>query len=421
MQNETFILLRNLSFFFATAMLFKYYLFMMIAPFYTVKEKFRKAKILANRIKNGTKEYNPLVTIVIPAWNEEVGVTKSVDTLLKNTYKNIEIIVVNDGSTDETNKVVNRYLGKLSEEQREKIKYYAKKNGGKGTALNFGIKKANGEILITMDADSAFDKKAIEAIVSYFEDPSIDAVVGNVKVANNRTLIGSIQQLEYLFGFYFKRAHAVMGAEYIFGGACAAFRMSSTFEKHGTFDTKNKTEDIEMSMRLRFHGVKCTYAEDAICYTEGASTILGLLNQRLRWKKGRFDTFIQYRRMFFSLKKKHNWFLSWIVLPYSMLAEIQLIFEPIAITLLAAYSFISGDFLSLSLGSLFIFTIYLVNALFSHQGLNLKLIPTFFVSWILFYFLVWIEFLALIKSIIVILRGDDIEWQSWERVGVGKI
>ena len=97
-------------------------------------------------------------------------------------------------------------------------KLFQKENGGKGSALSFGIEKANGEIIVTMDADSAYEKHAIERIVEYFKDPKINAVVGNVKVSNNDTLIGYLQQLEYLFGFYYKRTHAVLDAEYIFGG-----------------------------------------------------------------------------------------------------------------------------------------------------------------------------------------------------------
>ena len=93
-----------------------------------------------------------------------------------------------------------------------------------------------------------------------------------------------------------------------------------------------------MSMRTKFHGLKSLYAEDVLCYTEGASNYMGLLNQRLRWKKGRFDTFIAYRQIFFSWKRHHNKPLSWFVLPYALIAELQLLLEPIGVTLLATYS-----------------------------------------------------------------------------------
>ncbi len=414
-----FELLRTLTIYFAGLMLVKYFLFLLIAPFYPLKEKWRRIRI-ARKKKKGElpANYQPLVSVVIPAWNEEVGIVKSVKSLLENDYPNLEIIVVNDGSTDRTEEKLLEYLHQLPHEKAKKVRYFYKENGGKGTALNLGIKKSKGEIIVTMDADSAFAPQTISNLVKYFEDPSIDAVVGNVKITSNRTLVGFLQQLEYLFGFYYKRAHAVLGAEYIFGGACAAFRKKNTFARYGLFDTENKTEDIEMTMRLRYYGIKCTYAEDAICYTEGAASLTGLINQRLRWKKGRFDTFIKYRQMFFSTKKEHNKFLTFMVLPLSLLSELQLFFEPIGATLLVVYSFVSNDYLSLTLSNLFVFIIYFVNSIFGDKKLRLKLLIMFFYSWALFYLLVWVEYLALIKSLKMIVRGEDVKWQNWQRLGV---
>ena len=211
----------------------------------------------------------------------------------------------------------------------------------------------------------------------------------------------------------------MMGAEYIFGGACASFRRS-VFDTIGLFDTENKTEDIEMSMRCRYVGYKCTYAEDVITYTEGASSIMGLVNQRIRWKKGRFDTFWKYRSMFFSPDDRHNAFLSFFVLPYAMLSELQLLFEPIAISVLIGYSIVSTDYLSLAIGLFFIFMIYLVTTFFHGTKPDLKIILYFPFTWTLFYILIWIEFLSLYKSITMSLKGDDIVWQKWDRQGVGQ-
>jgi len=404
-------------------MLVKYFVFLIFASFYPVAEKLRRLRVLHKRTLEETP-YEPLVSIIVPAWNEEVGIIRTIDSLFRNTYDNIEIIVVNDGSTDNTDKVVAEYIAKqrkFGNKAINQLRYFVKEKGGKGSALNFGINQANGEIVVTMDADSIFDQTAISNLVNYFEDSQIHAVVGNVRVAENNTLVGLIQKLEYYFGFYFKRAHAVMGAEYVFGGACTAFRKKNTFDEHGLFDTVNKTEDIEMSMRLRMHGIKCTYAENVICYTEGATTLSGLINQRLRWKKGRLDTFIKYRSLFFSRHRKHNKFLTWFVLPYSLIGEVQLFFEPIAISLLIAYSYIAGDYFSLMFGSLFMFTIYYINAFFNTNIRIIDrvfLIPSFFFTWGLFYILVWVEYLALLKSLAMVIRGDDVEWQTWQRKGV---
>jgi len=410
---QTYEILKTLSIFFATAMLLKYFLFLLAAPLYRLKEKIKK-------IKYFDKAYEPLVSVIIPAWNEEVGILKTVQSVLSSTYKNIEVLIVNDGSTDATDKVMKEYISGLKHKDyllSEKINYLRKENGGKGTALNHGIENSSGEIILTLDADSAVENNTIQNLVEYYKDPSINGVVGNVVVEGSLNMIGILQRLEYLFGFYFKRAHAFLGAEYIFGGACASFR-KSVFEEIGMFDTKNKTEDIEMSMRARAHGYKCTYAEDAICYTEGASTLKGLISQRLRWKKGRFDTFIKYRKLFFSTSKQHNKWMSWFVLPYALLSELHLLIEPIAISLLVGYSVITSDYLSLSLGILFMSLVYLVNALFSYKKLNLWLLILFPFTWSWFYLLVMIEFIALIQSIRMLYQGEDIVWQKWQRKGI---
>jgi cellulose synthase/poly-beta-1,6-N-acetylglucosamine synthase-like glycosyltransferase len=420
---DWFPILRNITIFFASAMLVKYFIFLVTAPFHTFKEQLRVLRVLKQAARDPKQfaSYQPLVTVIIPAWNEEVGVLKTIRSVLDNTYQNTEVIVVNDGSTDRTHDIVEQFMRSaevLSRKSTVQIRYFSKDNEGKGTALNYGIERANGDIILTVDADSALESNAISSLVRYFADQTVDAVVGNVKVATSQTGIGLLQYMEYMFGFYFKRSHSVLGAEYILGGACAAFRKSRVFEQIGLFDTSTKTEDIDLSVRIRYHGMHTVYAEDVICYTEGASTITGLINQRLRWKKGRFDAFVKYRSLFFSLDRRHNRFLSWFVLPYAVFSDLQLLFEPIGISLLLTYSIVSGDYISLALGIAFVFLSYLVTALFNHRKIDMRVLALFPVTWPWFYFLVWVEFLALVKSLLLILRGNDITWQKWERTGI---
>lgn len=419
MSNNLFNTFRNLAFLFSNLMLLKYFLFLVIAPFYEVKEVMRLKKIYSKK-----KYTNYLVSVIIPAWNEEVGVIKTIKTVLNSTYDNVEIVVVNDGSKDRTSEKVKELIAeikKLPKDNKWKKKIISfidnKKNHGKGHALNSGIKASKGDIILTIDGDSVMDRNAITNLVRYYQDETIDGVVGNVIVANTDTIIGLTQRLEYLFGFYFKRSHSVMGAEYIFGGACASFRRD-VFNKIGYYDEKNKTEDIEMTMRFRYYGYNCAYGEDVICYTEGASDIVGLIKQRERWKKGRMDTFIKYRSMFFSRDKKHNKALTYFVLPYALLSEFQLLLEPISIALLVTYSFIALDFLSLSIGILFTFVLYFVNTFFNGREIKPWIILLFPLSWPLFYFLVWIEFIALLGSIGMVFRGEEIVWQDWNRKGI---
>lgn len=427
MDDATFVFFRNLTILMASIMLIKYFVFLNLAAMYGVRTSLRRLRLVRRSIKKyGTfPSYVPQVSVIVPAWNEEVGIISTLESILANSYENVEIIVVNDGSTDNSREIVDNFIAKRERSSRKSkqiVRQYYVKNGGKGRALNIGIKKSHGEIVVTMDADSAIEKNALHNLVEHFRDERVAAVVGQVRIANVRgRLIGRMQQLEYLFGFYFKRAHCAMGAEYIYGGACTAFRRSATFDHFGFFDESNKTEDIEMSMRTKYHGLKSVYAEDVICYTEGAASYEGLINQRLRWKKGRFDTFVRYRRMFFSWSKTHNKFLSWFVLPLALFAELQLVLEPISATLLITYSFISGEFVSLALSMLFVGLSYFVVAVF---GLymsgweRIRLLVLWPLTWPLFYMIVWIEFHALTRGLHMGLRGDELEWQKWNREGI---
>ncbi len=418
MDNTTlYTAFRDTTLFFATIMLLKYTVFLLVAPFHRVKETLRTRRI----VKNGNQDYQPLVSVVIPAWNEEVGIVSTIQSIVENDYEKIEIVVVNDGSVDNTDKLIRSYRKKITstlKKSNKSLVYLPKENGGKGKALNHGIQKATGEIIITMDADSIAHPEMVRRIVHYFADDHVDAVVGNVKIAGEIGFINLLQRLEYLFGFYHKRAHSVLGAEYIYGGACAAFRHSAVFEPLGNFDTATMTEDIEMSMRTRYHGRTSVYADDAICYTEGASSVTSLLKQRLRWKKGRLEVFRKYKGLFFSLRARHNKWLTWFILPFALFGDIQLLFEPIGVTLLVVYSYITGDYSSILLGAFFIGIMYIIVGLFSERAQNWWLVPLFPFTWAMFYALVWIEYLALLKSLTVLVRDESIAWQKWQRKGV---
>lgn len=428
MSEELFLLLRNIAIFLGIVMLVRYFIFLGLAAYYPFRTQRRRYKLLKKEIATyGSIQPNrPLVSVIIPAWNEEVGVIKTIESVLANNYQRIEVIVVNDGSTDNSRYIVDAFIKdqKLGRMKRGRaVKQYYRSNGGKGKALNYGIKKSKGKIVLTIDADSALAPDALDKLVEHFRDPKVAVVVGQIRVGNPRgRIIGIAQQLEYLlFRFYPKRAHCVMGAEYLYDGACVAFRRAATFDYFGLFDENNKTEDIEMSMRTKYYGMRSVYAEDVICYTEAASNYIGLMNQRLRWKKGRFDTFLHYRRIFFSLDKRHNKFLGWFVLPLSLLVEIQLLFQPICIALLLTYCIVSGQFISLGLGMLFVGVWYFIVALFGAQLTiweRFRLILLWPITWPLLYVIDWIEFHALLRGTHMILRDDALEWQTWQREGI---
>lgn len=409
---------------FATILLTKYFVYMMLSPWYDVVTLVKR-KILKEK---NPADYNPRVSVVIPAWNEEVGLVKTVKTILESTYRNLEIIVVNDGSTDNSDRLMHEFLKGYEEEISRKssmdgvidIIYKYKKNGGKGKALNDGIALSTGEIILSIDADCVLLPDTVQNFVLHFEDQRVMAAVGNVKVGNQKSLLETLQYLEFLFSFYFKKADSLMNAIYIIGGAAGAFRRK-VFEDLGPYSHENITEDIELSVRIQKAGMKIVYAADAIVYTEGAATFKGLAAQRLRWKRGRFQTFFEHRNFFFSENQLHNKFLTWLILPLALFGDVQLFFEVFFILFLYVYSFITHD------ASSFISGIIVVSAMFFVQlwddkklkrkeAVQLYLLAP--IGWLLFYITTVVEYRALVKSVWGIITNEKLAWQKWNRVGI---
>lgn len=197
-----------------------------------------------HRYRAELKHYNPRVSVMVPSWNESHGVIETIKTILKSTHKNLEIIVVNDGSIDDSDELIRNFTKKYYKENKYNhhkidIIYHYKENGGKGAALNTAISLATGEILMSIDADCILMPETIKNFSRHFIDPTVMAAVGNVKVGNTQTLLGTIQYLEFLFSFYFKKADSVMNSIYIIGGAAGAFRRK-TIDLAGP-DNENQT------------------------------------------------------------------------------------------------------------------------------------------------------------------------------------
>jgi poly-beta-1,6-N-acetyl-D-glucosamine synthase len=410
-------LLKIVIVFFASVLLTKYFIYMFFSPWHDVYVAYYDRKY-ADKIKT----YNPLVSVLIPAWNEEQGLLDTVKTLLQSTYRNIELVIVNDGSTDNSDKMMNDFIRQYEADEtiqdKVRIVYHYKQNGGKGAALNTAIELSKGDILMSIDADCVVLEDTIKNFVRHFAHPKVMAVVGNVKVGNTKTVIGVIQYLEFLFSFYFKKADSVMNTIYIIGGAAGAFRRE-VFDTIGTYNTKNITEDIDLSVRIQGAGMKIVYASDAIVYTEGASDIRGLMKQRLRWKRGRFETFFNNRDLFFSTDKKHNKLLSWVILPLAYFGEVQLSLEPLFLLFLYVYSFLVNDFSSFISGVVVVGSMFFVQILF--DDMKARKLSFYFLSpigWLLFYVATFVEFNALFRSIWGLVRKKELKWQKWERKGV---
>jgi len=391
--------------------LIKYIIQLLFSPLYTVVCRWRKKRGPADPLS---------VSVLIPAWNEEVGIIKTIRSVLNTNYPALQIVVINDGSTDATDQKISDFILKHEKEGRSKvdIKYLNLPNGGKARALNQALTHVKNDIVITIDADSVMDPEAISRFVRHFDDPRVGGVAGNVIVGNREKPIEWIQQMEYLYGFFFKRADSLFDYVYIIGGAAAAYRRE-VLEEVGGFDHSIITEDIELSTRILSHGYKTRYACDAAVYTEGPSDLGGLCNQRLRWKYGRIMTFIKHRNLFFSTRPGHNPYLTFLILPLAVYAEILLLMEAVMLFVFFFYTVHTSDYMPLVFAVVLLTTIIGIQVLTdpkAHHHRNLLFLAP--AAWLLLYAVDVVEFQALVRSIRRLATKKELRWQKWARVGL---
>ena len=229
------------------------------------------------------KNFNPRVTIIVPAYGEEVTIATSIKSLVNQTYKNLEILIMDDGSKDNTYKIAKKFEGYY---KGKTIKVLTKKNGGKSRALNFAMERCNGELVMCVDADSKLDNDAVELMVRYFQDKEISAVAGSVFVSNTNNLLTKLQALEYIEGLNMVRnGQAWLKLVNIIPGPIGMFRKSAILEvgryAHDTF-----AEDADLTLKLIERGHKIDFEPDAIAKTEAPDKLLDLLKQRYRWTRG---------------------------------------------------------------------------------------------------------------------------------------
>ncbi|MBA3788867.1 glycosyltransferase family 2 protein [Patescibacteria group bacterium] len=262
--------------------------------------------------RNKGIHYNPPVSIIVPAYNEELTVKNCVQSLLKQSYKNCEIILVDDGSTDTTRMV----CAGLAASYPRNITFYTKNNGGKASALNYGIRNSRGDIIVSIDADSLFVTDTVKHLVESFKDPRVGAVGGNVKVANRANLLSKQQAAEYISGLTIQRkAFAQINCMQIISGAIGAFRKEALM-KVGGYSSDTLVEDMDITISIAKIGYKVEYNAEAIAYTEAPETIADFLKQRVRWIFGGFQILKKHNDMIFNAQYGK---MGMIALPYFMI------------------------------------------------------------------------------------------------------
>ena len=232
--------------------------------------------------------YRAPVTVIIPAYNEEVGIAEAVLSIANNDYADVRIIVVDDGSTDATAQIVE--LLRL-----ENVTLLRQENAGKSAALNAGIAAATTEIVVLVDGDTIFDANTIHDVVQPFRNPTIGAVAGNAKVGNRSKLITRMQHVEYTVASELeRRMWGVFGVSPCVPGAIGAFRKTALVEV-GCLSQDTLAEDSDLTVALARAGWRVDYVAAARAWTEAPSTWSGLLRQRRRWSYGVLQVMAKHR------------------------------------------------------------------------------------------------------------------------------
>jgi cellulose synthase/poly-beta-1,6-N-acetylglucosamine synthase-like glycosyltransferase len=234
-------------------------------------------------------DWEPVVSVVIPAYNESEYLKECLESVLAMDYPKdkLDIVVVDDGSTDDTYRIAKGF-------EKRGIRAFTKENAGKGAALNFGLEKAKGELVATMDADSYLTRNTIRELIPYFLDPEVMAVTPSVKVAATGSWIKELQRVEYLMILFSRKLLSFIDSVPVTPGPFSMFR-TKVFDEVGGFDEHNLVEDQEIALRIQSHNYKIRSSMTADVFTEPPDNFPDLLRQRVRWQRGGVRNYWKYK------------------------------------------------------------------------------------------------------------------------------
>lgn len=381
---------------------------LLLMAYWAFKER-KKEKILG---EFPVLESYPKVSIIVPAYNEEVNIVSSLQNLLKQTYPNFNIIMVDDGSKDSTyEKALEAFP------DHPKLKIFTKGNGGKATALNFGISQTDAEYVVCIDADTKLQQNAVKYLIARFlnSDPEekIAAVAGNVKVGNRVNWLTRWQAIEYTTSQNFDRlAYAHINAITVIPGAIGAFKKSVIIEAGG-YSSDTLAEDCDITVKILKAGYTVANENRAIAVTEAPETTKQFLKQRFRWTYGIMQMFWKQRQTF--LNPKYKGLGLWAMPNILLFQYIIPFFSPLA-DVIMFFGILSGN------GDK-IFTYYLIFllvdaslALVAFIMQREKLINLLYIIPQRFGYR-WLMYIVLFKSLRKALKGEMQSWGFLKRTG----
>jgi cellulose synthase/poly-beta-1,6-N-acetylglucosamine synthase-like glycosyltransferase/peptidoglycan/xylan/chitin deacetylase (PgdA/CDA1 family) len=275
--------------------------------------------------------YRPPVTVVVPAYNEAVGIEATLRSLVATGYPGLEVIVVDDGSEDGTGDVAERLA-------LPNVRVLRQANAGKAAALNLGIANASHDAVVMVDGDTVFEPDTLARLVQPLADPTVGAVSGNTKVGNRSRLIGRWQHIEYVLGFNLdRRMFDALRCMPTVPGAVGAFRRQA-LDAVGGMSGDTLAEDTDITMALNRHGWRVVYEEAARAWTEAPATLGALWRQRYRWSYGTMQSMWKHRG---ALREGNR--LGRVGIPYVFAFQVVLPLLGPAIDLFAIYGLVFRD------------------------------------------------------------------------------
>ncbi len=350
-------------------------------------------------------DYQPLVTVLVPAYNEEKVIANTIHSLLASEYANLEVLVVDDGSKDRTAAIVTALAA-----ETPRVRLAQQANAGKAAAANHGLREAHGEIIVAVDADTIIPPGSIPKLVRHFYDPKITAVCGNVEVGNIKGFLTTFQAIEYVTSQNFdRRAFSALNCISVVPGALGAWRREAVLAAGG-YSPDTLTEDADLTLTILRRGGQVVYEPEASGRTEAPENLAALLRQRFRWTFGTYQCLWKHRKAFFHGP------LGWIGLPNMVLFQILFpTLSPLG-DVLMALAILSGDwsaflsgyvaFLAMDVcGSLLAFTLDKKPL----KWLLLLIMQRFSYRQIMYY--------VGLKAMVAAIRGRRHSWRKLDRTG----
>ena len=307
-----------------------------------------------------SQTYFPAVSVIVPAYNEEVNAERTVNNLLQQNYPNLKIIFVDDGSKDNTFKIISKAFVNTPN-----VQVHTKTNGGKASALNYSVNIATTDYVVCIDADTQLKFDSISQLMKKFDGDDVAAVAGNVKVGNEINMITKWQSIEYTTSQNFdRRAFDLLNCITVVPGAIGAFKKDAVI-KAGGFTSDTLAEDCDLTMRLHRSNYKVRNCNEAISYTEAPETMRQFMRQRFRWSFGVMQCFWKHRDAVFNPKYKS---FGMVALPNILIFQTILPFLAPLADLILVLSLIAAGFgiIPASLGHIIFY--YLIFSLVDIAG-----------------------------------------------------